>query len=231
VFTMMLLAIALGGFGVWAVYGSNWLLVERVSVSGARHLTDQQVRQAAAVPTGEPVASVDRSAVERRVKKRLLRVAKAEAVRAWPHGIGLKVTERRAELVLKPGGPGAPYTEVDAEGVRFATVTTAPKGVPQLDMEEEQSSSVRHFGAARLRREAVRVASALPQRVAGDTETIRVRSYDSMTLDLKDGRSILWGSSERGAAKARVLTALMKASPEATHFDVSVPSAPASSES
>lgn len=223
------LSLMLGAFGVWAVYGSSWLLVERVSVSGAQVLTEQQIKQAAAVPVGGPVASVDRAAVERRIEQRLPRIAEADAVRAWPHGIGLKVTERRPELVLKQGGAAGGYTEVDAQGVRFATASRPPKGVPLLVMEPEESLSVDHFGPARLRREAVRVATALPPKVAAVTEEVRVRSYDAITLKLSDGRTVLWGSSERGAAKSRVLTALMKASGDAGRYDVSVPGAPATS--
>ena len=56
-----MLAAALGGFGVWALYGSNWLLVERVSVSGTEVLTTEQVRAAAGVPVGTPLLSVDTS--------------------------------------------------------------------------------------------------------------------------------------------------------------------------
>jgi cell division protein FtsQ len=58
---------------------------------------------------------------------------------------------------------------------------------------------------------------------------VRVRSYDSITLELTGGRTVLWGSGEQEAAKAKSLTALMKAAEDAEHFDVSVPSAPASS--
>jgi cell division protein FtsQ len=68
-------------------------------------------------------------------------------------------------------------------------------------------------------------------KVAGDTETVRVTSYDSAVLELTRGRTVMWGSSEEGAVKARVLTALMKASPGAGHFDVSAPTAPAVSKS
>ncbi|GAB2836450.1 cell division protein FtsQ/DivIB [Streptomyces daliensis] len=223
---LLVLALALSGFGVWALYGSGWLRVERVGVDGTRVLTERQVRAAADVPLGAPVISVDRSAVERRLEKHLPRIAEADVVRAWPHGIGLKVTERKPELALKKAGK---YIEVDAEGVRFATVPKPPKGVPLLDMEVAKSPSLRHFGATRLRKEAVKVAAALPESVHRDTRVIRVRSYDAITFQLKGGRTVLWGSAERGEAKAKTLTALMKAAKEAEHFDVSVPSAPAAS--
>jgi cell division protein FtsQ len=122
---------------------------------------------------------------------------------------------------------------VDDEGVRFATVSDAPKGIPALELTLSRSgsstASLRRFGEGRLVREAVRVAGAIPAAVARDTRTVKVSSYDDISLELSDGRIIAWGSAENGAAKARTLTALMKASPDARHFDVSVPTAPASS--
>lgn len=113
--------------------------------------------------------------------------------------------------------------------MRFATVSDAPKGVPALELTVSQSAGLRRFGTDRLVREAVRVAGDIPAAVARDTRTLKVRSYDSISLELKGGRTVEWGSGEKGRAKARTLTALMKAAPEARHFDVSAPTAPASS--
>ncbi len=73
------------------------------------------------------------------------------------------------------------------------------------------------------------MAGAVPESLASKTRSVKVRSYDAVSLELTDGRTVDWGSSEKGAQKARALTALMKAEPDARHFDVSVPSAPASS--
>nr|WP_246531373.1 FtsQ-type POTRA domain-containing protein [Streptomyces bathyalis] len=225
---LVVLALALGltGFGAWALYGSNWVLVERVSVSGNDVLTEKQVRDAARIPVGTPLLSVDRAAAERRLETSLPRLDEVRVVRAFPHGIGIEVTERKPELVMKHAGK---FAEVDVEGVRFDVVPEQPKGVPLLVMEVERSAGLRHFGKERLRREAVRVATSLPDSVSRDTRTVRVRSYDSITLELTGGRTVLWGSGEQGSAKAESVTALMKASKDARHFDVSVPSAPASS--
>lgn len=221
------LALALTGFGAWALYGSNWVLVERVSVSGNKVLTEKQVRDAARIPVGTPLLSVDRTAARHRLKAALPRLDEVRVVRAWPHGIGIEMSERKPELAMRHGG--GKFVEVDVEGVRFDVVPEQPKGVPLLAMEVERSAGLRHFGKERLRREAVRTATSLPESVARETRTVRVRSYDSITLELAGGRTVLWGSGEQGRAKAESLTALMKASKGARHFDVSVPSAPASS--
>ncbi|MDT9694470.1 FtsQ-type POTRA domain-containing protein [Streptomyces sp. P17] len=230
---IIILAVALvllGAGGVWALYGSSWLRVERVTVSGTRVLTPEQVREAADVPVGSPLVSVDTDAIEARLRRKLPRIDVVDVGRSWPDGIGLKVTERTPVLIVQKGKN---FIEVDDEGVRFATVSEAPKGVPALELTLSPSSSaaasLRRFGEDRLVREAVKVADAIPAAVARDTRTVKVRSYDDISLELADGRTVDWGSAEKGAAKARTLLALMKASPDAGHFDVGVPTAPASS--
>ncbi|MFE8937660.1 cell division protein FtsQ/DivIB [Streptomyces sp. NPDC007872] len=219
-----LAAVAVGV--LWALYGSDWFRVERVKTSGTRVLTAAQVEKAAAVPAGAPLASVDTDAIVARTRQLLPRIESIEVVRSWPHGIDLRVTERQPALLIEKGGK---FTEVDRSGVRFATVATAPRGVPLLVLDASSSPSLRRFGTDRLLGEAVRVRGELPAEVARDTRAVRVTSYDSVTLELTGGRTVLWGSGEHGTAKARVLTALMKAVPKAGHFDVSAPTAPAAS--
>jgi cell division protein FtsQ len=90
-----------------------------------------------------------------------------------------------------------------------------------------QSPSVRLFGTKRLLQAAVEVAADLPSAVHKAARSIRVRSYDNITILLSGGRTVMWGSRERGGEKAVALTALMKAVGGANRFDVSAPSAPA----
>jgi cell division protein FtsQ len=223
---ILLLAVVLAGGGsIWLLYGSPWLRVESVSVTGTRVLTEAQVRQAADVPLGSPLISLDTDAIEARLRQKLPRIASVDVVSSWPHGIGLKVTERTPVLIVRNGGK---FIEVDGEGVRFATVSQPPKAVPTLELAVSRSAGARRFGTDRLTREAVRVARAVPPAVARDTQVVKVRSYDSISLELSGGRTVLWGSGEKGRAKAVTLVALMKAAPHARHFDVSVPTAPAS---
>ncbi|MER6071106.1 FtsQ-type POTRA domain-containing protein [Streptomyces sp. NPDC001817] len=231
--TIVVLAVVLvllGAGSVWVLYGSAWLRVRHVTVSGTLVLTPAEVRDAAAVPVGAPMISVDTDGIEARLRRKLPRIDTIDVVRAWPQGIGLKVTERTPVLLARKGRD---FIEVDHEGVRFATVSQAPNGVPMLELSVSRTgsgaASFRRFGVDRLTREAVRVAGELPAAVAKDTRTVQVRSYDDISLQLADGRTVAWGSGENGPTKARTLAALMKAAPGARHFDVSVPTAPASS--
>ncbi|MET9495237.1 FtsQ-type POTRA domain-containing protein [Streptomyces sp. NPDC006552] len=226
------LLVLAGAGGSWLLYGSQWLRVERVTVTGTGDTTPAQVRAAAAAPVGAPLMSVDTGALADRVRRALPRVASVDVERSWPHEIALKVTERQPVLVVEDTENAGKFVEVDHEGVRFATVDKAPRGVPRLELapdREGAAASLRRFGPDRLVREAVRVAGRLPGAVARDTRTVKARSYDALTLELTGGREVVWGSAEEGERKARVLTLLMKAAPKARHFDVSVPTAPASS--
>ncbi|MET9469240.1 FtsQ-type POTRA domain-containing protein [Streptomyces sp. NPDC006544] len=220
----LVLAVLLAAGCAWVLYGSSWLRVEKVTAGGTEVLTRQQVLLAAAVPVGSPMVSVDTDEIEDRVRRRLPRVDAVDVVRAWPHGIGLKVTERKPVLLVKKD---AGYEEVDASGVRFDTVVTPPGGVPVLELSADRSPSGRRFDEERLLHEAVGIAGGLPEAIRKETVRVKVGSYDSVVLELTRGRTVAWGSGEQGDAKGRALTALLKASPKADRFDVSVPTAPA----
>ncbi|WUC68812.1 FtsQ-type POTRA domain-containing protein [Streptomyces sp. NBC_00667] len=217
-------AVLLAAGGTWVLYGSSWLRVEKVTATGTEVLSEQQVLAAAAVPVGAPLVSIDSDEIEGRLRRRLPRIDSVDVVRAWPHGIGLKVAERKPVLLIRKD---AKFVEVDASGVRFDTVAKAPAGVPVLELAAERSPSGRRFDAERLLREAVGIAGGLPEAVAKEAVQVKVESYDSVVLQLTRGRTVVWGSGELGEAKGRALTALLKAAPGAGHFDVSVPTAPA----
>ncbi|WP_221360328.1 cell division protein FtsQ/DivIB [Streptomyces beigongshangae] len=236
--------VLLAAGAVWVLYGSQWTKVERVSASGTRVLAPARVVEAAGIAAGSPLISVDTDEIEARLLRELPRIDSVDVSRSWPHGIRLKVTERTPVLVAENRGStgigegaGAPenyekggkYVEVDAEGVRYATVSRPPQGVPRLELNVSRSAGLRRFGTDRLVREAVRVARSLPAAAARAARVVEVRSYDSIALELSGGRTVDWGSGEKGRDKAHTLTALMKAAPGARHFDVSVPTAPASS--
>ena len=90
-----------------------------------------------------------------RLRKKLPRIDTVDVVRSWPHGIGLKVTERKPVLRIEKGGK---FVEVDAKGVRFAIVSRAPKTVPALQLTVRRSAGPQRFGEDRLVRAAVRAA-------------------------------------------------------------------------
>lgn len=224
VLAVLILVSVLAAGTTWALYGSSWFRATQVTVEGNKVLTADQIERAARAPLGGPLVSVDTGKVSARLRAALPRIARVRVSRSWPHTVRVEVTERTAAAVLKSGGK---FVEVDRSGVSFATVDRPPRGVPLLQLAPEQSASLRQFGTTGLLRAAIVVAGDLPAAVHDRATAIRVRSYDGITVELPGGREVMWGSAEDGAAKAAVLTALMKAEPRATRFDVSAPTAPA----
>lgn len=219
----LVLATVLLGGGTWVVYGSPLLRANRVTVHGTRDLTADQVVRAARVPLGGALVSVDTGAVRRRLLAALPRIDHVSVRRSWPHTVEVTVTERVAAAAIRTSGG---WTEVDRNGVRFATVPRVPAGVPLLRL-TPTAASLRQFGTTGLLHAAIEVAAALPEPVRARATAVQVGSYDGITVELSGGRRVMWGSPEQGPAKAAVLTALLKARPGAVRYDVSAPTAPA----
>lgn len=206
-----LLLLALLGGAAWLVFFSRVLAVEGVEVSGAQRLGADEVRTTAEVPTGEPLARVDLEAVRARVEALAL-VRDAEVTRRWPDTVVIEVRERVAVAVVEIGGR---TRGLDAEGVVFDGF--GPAGdLPRVRTSPDP-------GREALR-EAAAVASSLPDDLAARVDHVQVETVDRISLALRDGRTVVWGSAEQSDLKAEVLTALLQR--PGTTYDVSVPAQP-----
>lgn len=210
------LAVLLVVGGVWLVFFSSVLAVKRVEVEGNRTLGAADVREAAAVPTGDPLARLDLDAIRARVEA-LAVVRSAEVTRVWPDGVLVSVEERVAIAVVDIGGR---LRGMDAEGVVFRDYARAPADLPRVETSAET-------GGEALR-EAAEVVAALPSDIAGLVDHLTVESVDRIELVLRDGRTVMWGSAEESEQKAEVLARLLEL--PGRHFDVSVPSNPTTSD-
>lgn len=206
------LVLALVGGVVWLVFFSSLLAVQGVRVEGAGVLDAREVRRVAAVPTGAPLATVDLDEVADRVE-RLDPVRSVDVSREWPDQVRIDVTERVAVAVVELDGA---LRGVDETGVVFRRYPTRPPSLPLL-------RSAPGTPAAALA-ESTRVVDALPGDLAARVDYVEVGSVDTITLRLRDGRSVLWGSAEESENKARVLDVLLEQ--EASTYDVSVPGRP-----
>jgi cell division protein FtsQ len=75
--------------------------------------------------------------------------------------------------------------------------------------------------------EAARVIAALPSGLAARVDHVGVRGIDQVTLTMRSGATVIWGSDAQSALKAEVLVKLL-AHPART-YDVSVPGQPVTS--
>ena len=214
----LLVAVLLGALAagsVWLVFFSSVLAVAGVQVAGTDVVPPADVRRAAQVPTGAPLASVDLDAISARVED-LVAVQSADVSRSWPDRVRIEVTEREAVAVVEPEQQGGRLRGADADGLVFRTFATRPPGLPVIRTGERT-------GADALA-EAATVAGSLPSGLAAKVAYVEVDTVDTITLELRNGRSVRWGSADESAAKSRVLTVLLKQ--KAAYYDVSVPGQP-----
>jgi cell division protein FtsQ len=74
--------------------------------------------------------------------------------------------------------------------------------------------------------EAAAVVGVLPRGLARKVDHVDVRTVDQIALVMRDGKTVAWGSAEQSADKGEVLASLLKARPDASTYDVSVPGQP-----
>jgi cell division protein FtsQ len=202
----------LGGLAGWLLLGTGVLGVRSVEVTGTSLLDPAEVRSVAAIQPGAPLATLDTGSVAARLS-RLPAVRTVEVTRDWPQTVEIRVHERVAAAV-QARGPA--YMLVDRTGVAFAPVDRRPAGLPLV-------SAPVDAGAPALRA-ALDVLEQLPATVRDQVRQVRAASREDVEIRLSRGRTVLWGSVDRGARKAAVLAVLVTR--KAAVYDVSAPDAP-----
>jgi cell division protein FtsQ len=197
---------------IWLVFVSSVLTVQHVDVQGESLLSQQRILAAAKVPEGAHLAQLDLEAIRARVSA-LAPVKRVDVSRDWPDGVLIKVTERKAVAVVAIGGR---YQAMDADGVLFRDYPRPPVGMPQVE-------STSAAGSEALA-QAARVISALPSGLAPRVDHVQVRGVDQISLALRGGATVIWGSDDQSAIKAQVLAKLLPH--PAQVYDVSVPGQP-----
>jgi cell division protein FtsQ len=215
----VLLVAALVG-GVWLVWFSQALAVTDVRVTGTDDLPSAEVLDAAGVVDGTPLARVDVDAVRTRVQA-IADVRAATVTRQWPDTVVIEVAEREPVAVVDIGGR---LRALDQAGVVFDSYRSAPADLPRVTTQP---------GAGReALEEAAAVVSALPADLATRVDHVEVATVDQVSLALRDGRTVVWGSADDSDLKAEVLVAMLgEAAPPAgtdgpADIDVSVPGRP-----
>ncbi len=212
VLAVVVVLLVVGG-GLWLVYFSSYLSVRGVQVTGTELLRPAQVERAAAVPTGDPLATVDLDRIRARVEA-LAAVRSADVTRQWPDRVRISVTERVPVAVVEITGK---LHGLDEDGVVFRDYAKAPVGLPRIETSAGTGSDALREGAL--------VVAALPDDLAAKVDHVTVKTVDEISLVLRSGRDVIWGSAADSVEKAAVLAKLLPAS-KAEHLDVSVPGRP-----
>jgi cell division protein FtsQ len=207
-----LLASAILAGGAWALLGSSLMVVRHVEVTGNRLVTAAQVRRAARITKGAPLATVNTGAAARRVEQ-LAPVLSATVRRSWPDAIIITVHERTPVFAVAADGR---YQLVDPDGITVRWVTRKPASLPLLSSPPAvlRGSAAVHAAAAVFRQ----LTPALRKRVT----SVSAASAASVTLHLTRRVTVLWGSAANPAQKLAELGMLLRR--HARYYDISDPS-------
>lgn len=196
--TVVAAVVAVVLLGVWAVYGTGLFAVRTLRVVGASLVTPDQVRQAAAVPDGVPLARVDLAAIRARVAE-LPPVARVTVSRDWPNAVLIEVVERTPVAAVPRDQR---YAVLDAAGVVFQDLPARPSGLPLIRVPAPGPDDP-------ATRYALQVLAALTPELRERLTEVVVAGPARITLRLRGGRTVLWGDASRSDAKAEVATSLL----------------------
>lgn len=212
----------------WGAASSPLLDVDRISVTGADHLSASAVEEASGIDRGTPLVSVDPGAVEQTIT-RLPWVHTAEVRREWPGTVRIAITERTplAVALTDDGGWGV----LDATG-RVLEVVRPPEGVSPADVKPPLPlvAGVSPGAAgSKVGEEAagLRVLARLPADIVGAVQSVTAPDGD-VVLQLAGGGEVRFGDASRIEEKVlAVATVLQKVDLGAlSRLDVSVPGSP-----
>jgi cell division protein FtsQ len=193
-------------------------VVRSVTVTGTHLLTPGQVIAAADVPLGTPLLSVDAGAVTRRVEA-IGNVASATVTEDWPDHLVITVTERVPAVAVRMAGGG--YDLVDPAGVVVRYTKARPAALPVL-VTSVPGSALR--GNPEVSAAAGVLAELQPwlARQVAEVRAVAVPAGPQrVTLSLRDGKTVQWGSVGNAAQKNRELSILLPG--RVSDVDVSAP--------
>jgi len=202
----------------WALLGNRLLVVRSVTVTGTHLLTPAQVLAAAGVPLGTPLMNVDTGAVTRRVEA-IPKVASATVTKDWPDHVAITVTERVPVIAVRMADGS--YDLVDKAGVIVRNVKAKPAALPQL-MTSLPGDALRGDPSVTAVTEVLtELQPWLAQQVAQVRAAPIPAGPEQVTLTLRNGQTVQWGSPGGAAQKNREL-AILRGN-HAHDIDVSAP--------
>lgn len=205
------LAVIVVGLGL-LLYFTPIMSARSIVVTGVGAVTQEEVVAAAAVAPGTPLLQVNTDAVAERVAG-IRRVASARVQRQYPSTLRITIVER-VPVVVRDYPDGVHL--FDKDGVDFAT-GPPPPGIPYLETDNPGPSDP-------ATEAALQVMTSLRPDVASQVGRVSAPSMASITLTLIDGRTVVWGTTDRTEEKALKLAALLTQPGQV--YDVSSPDLP-----
>ena len=191
---VVLLAVVL----TWLTGFSSVFGVGTVDVRGNHRVSAAAIRAAAAIEDGTPLVRLDTGAVRHRVLQ-LPDIAAVRVDESFPSTVVITVQERVAVGYVEAGSS---FHLVDHTGDGYRDVSSRPTGLPKLDVPDTAPK--------RTRAAAADVAAQLPAPMLRRLTSVSAMDPQSVTLVLRDGRVVTWGSVAASAEKARIIAVLLR---------------------
>jgi cell division protein FtsQ len=211
---VLLVAVLLLAVGTWVAYFSPLLVVREVAVAGQRSVKADDIVAVAAVPMGTPLARQDVQGIAQRATQ-IPAVQAASVTRQWPSTVLVTVTERRAVFAVRQGSD---FLLVDAAGVAFDRVAAPPPGSVRAEADPANQPLLRDVGT---------VTAALPEPLVREVALLTAVGPERISLRLRSGVTVNWGSAADSSLKAQIVTALLRDGKPRATIDVSSPNNPA----
>ncbi|GAA1122315.1 cell division protein FtsQ/DivIB [Citricoccus alkalitolerans] len=204
------------------LYFSPVLAIQQLKVTGTDLLERSHAEELLEPVIGVPLPQVGQRTVEDLVAGE----PAVDTVRVHaepPNSLSVEIVEHQPVAMVPEGEGHVLYSE---HGEALATLSEERASTYRLPSvsSAEDVSDPEVFDAI------TSVLGTLPEPIRTRMESATAETVDSVTLQLTDGRTVLWGNADKGARKAQVLEALLNVpgNEEAPiqEFDVSTPDRP-----
>lgn len=215
-----LLLLVILGVAAWGVWWSPAFELEGANIVvtvNSNFVSASDVAASVEPFIGTPLPRLNLASVELAVATNP-RVLAVTATRDWPRGLTVEVTTRKPVVAVAAAGGG--FVLLDADAIDMATVDAVPEGLPVVEIPLGD-------GNARILAAVITVLASLPADLIPRVESVSATTEDNVTLTLRDGPRIDWGSAEDSDLKARVVDVLLRSNAAlAGVIDVSAPTLP-----
>lgn len=187
------------GVSILVAVFSPLMALRTIEIKGTNRVDESALRQALSDQIGTPLARLDFDAIKRDVAGFPL-IESYVTEEAPPHTLVVTVTERTPVVAVQSGST---FDLVDPAGIVVQSSPKRPATMPLADIGRAR------LGSASFRT-MTEVVLALPSTVRSQVTRVAGSTADDVTLTLKDGSTVVWGSPDDSEAKAELLAALVK---------------------
>ena len=193
---------------IWLLFFSPVLRLEpnNISASGANEwVSNEQIMAIAKRQAGKSLLLVSDGAVEQQLSQ-IPGDSSATAEKKFPNGLHVSVTAQRPAAMLKEPS-GSTLTAVDSKARKLNAVNGSAQSVQGIPVIE-----VDNVGKALSRRavqSALVILDALPESMRNAIVKVQANTQDSITTQLDNGISIVWGDDSDLKLKMAIVDKIM----------------------